>query len=79
MNFKGYFRGLARVTQTFKLQYGDFKAEGVPAVLLGVTAIVLAGGVARALSQGADRLPDTLKEARSLAMALKSRVPELPS
>ncbi|MDQ2680735.1 MAG: hypothetical protein M3Y21_06920 [Candidatus Eremiobacteraeota bacterium] len=79
MDFKNFFRGFARVTRTFKLEYRDFKAEGPPAILLSVAAMVLAGGVARALIQGADRLPDTLKEARGLAAILKSDVRELPS
>lgn len=78
MDFKGYFRGLSRVTRTFKLEVGPLKAQGVPAVLVAVTGVVLAGGIARALSQGADRLPETLREARGLAQSLRrEEIPRL--
>ncbi|HEY8298283.1 MAG TPA: hypothetical protein VIG32_09705 [Candidatus Baltobacteraceae bacterium] len=71
MDFKGYFKGLARVTRSFKLEIGPIRAEGVPAVLIAVTGVVLAAGVARALTQGSDRLPETLREARGLAETLR--------
>jgi hypothetical protein len=76
VDFKGYFKGLARVTRSFKLEVGPLKAEGVPAVLVAVTGVVLAAGVARALAQGSDRLPETLREARGLAQSLRRE--ELP-
>ncbi|MEO6912901.1 MAG: hypothetical protein ABI182_02625 [Candidatus Baltobacteraceae bacterium] len=79
MDFKGYFKGLARVTRTFKFEYSGFKAQGVPAILVAVSGVVLAVGVAKALSQGAGHLPDTLKEARGLAEALRSSAPRLKS
>ncbi|MGZ3503677.1 MAG: hypothetical protein ACXWNK_06065 [Vulcanimicrobiaceae bacterium] len=78
VDFKGYFKGLSRVTRSFKLEIGPLKAEGVPAVLVAATGIVLAGGIARALSQGSDRLPETLREARGLAQSLRREdVPRL--
>lgn len=79
VNFSKYFKGLAKVTKTFSLEIGPLQAEGVPAVLVGVTGIVLAAGVARALMQSSDRLPETLREARSLATAMRGEVPKLPS
>jgi hypothetical protein len=48
-------------------------------VLVALTGVVLAGGVARALMQSSDRLPETLREAQSLAIAVRSKVPKLPS
>ncbi|MGH8163963.1 MAG: hypothetical protein ACREP1_06480 [Rhodanobacteraceae bacterium] len=71
MDFKGYFKGLARVTRSFKLEIGPIRAAGVPAVLIAVSGIVLAAGIAKALSQGSDRLPETLREARGLAETLR--------
>lgn len=79
VNFNKYFKGLAKVTKTFSLEVGPLRAHGVPAVLVAVTGVVLAGGVARALMQSSDRLPETLREARSLALAMRSEVPKLPS
>lgn len=77
VNFNKYFKGLAKVTKTFSLEVGPLRATGVPAVLVGVTGIILAAGVARSLTQSADRLPETLREARSLAQAMRPEVPQL--
>ena len=68
------FRGIARVQKTFSFQLGPLRATGVPAILLGVGGIVLAGGVAAALSKSAPRLPETLSEARGLAEAMNARL-----
>lgn len=78
-SLRAFFRGLARVQRTFTLEIGPLRASGVPAVLIGVTGIVLAGGVTAALSKGATRLPETLGEARGLAEALNARSPRLRS
>lgn len=51
----------------------------MPAVLLGVTGIILASGVTAALAKGATRLPETLGQARGLAEALNARAPRLKS
>ena len=67
---KAVFRGLARTQQTFSIEIGPLRATGVPAILVGVTGIVLASGIAAALSKSAPRLPETLGEARGLAEAL---------
>lgn len=79
VNFNKYFKGLAKMTKTFSLEVGPLRAQGVPAVLVAVTGVVLASGVARALMQSSDRLPETLREARSLAQAMRPEVPKLPS
>jgi len=55
------------------------RASGVPAVLLGVTGIILASGVTAALAKGASRLPEMLGEARNLADALNAGSPRLKS
>jgi hypothetical protein len=79
VNFSKSLKALARVTKTFSLEVGPLRAEGVPAVLVALTGVVLAGGLARALMQSSDRLPETLREAQSLAIAVRSKVPKLPS
>jgi hypothetical protein len=79
VNLTKYFKGLAKVTKTFSLEVGPLRATGVPAVLVAVTGVVLAAGVSRALMQSSDRLPETLREARSLAQAMRPEVPKLSS
>ena len=65
--------------RSFKIELGPLRASGVPAVLLGVTGIVLASGITAALAKGATRLPETLGEARGLAEAFNARAPQLKS
>ncbi len=69
---RAFFRGLARTQRTFTLEIGPLRATGVPAVLLGVTGIVLASGITAALARGAPRLPETLGQARGLAEAMNA-------
>jgi predicted membrane protein len=76
---KAFLRGLARVQKTFRIEIGPVRATGIPAVLLGVSGIVLASGVTAALAKGATRLPETLGEARGLAEAMNDRSPRLKS
>ncbi len=49
-----------------KLRVGNLRAQGVPAILLGVAGIVLAAGAMRTLQAGAPTLPDTIRELRAL-------------
>jgi hypothetical protein len=56
----------AKVMKASKLQLGKLEARGVPAILLGAAAIVLAAGAARAVLAGAPHLPDTIRELRGL-------------
>ena len=67
---RAFLRGVARLQRTFTIEIGPLRATGVPAILIGVTGIVLASGVTVALSKGSTRLPETLGEARGLAEAL---------
>ena len=57
------FRDLARVTKTFRLEFGPLRARGVPAVLLGVCGIVTAVGFARMLAENPSALSETIREA----------------
>ena len=74
-----FFRGAAKLQKSFTIQVGPLRASGVPAVLIGVSGIVLASGVAAALSKSANRLPETLGEARGLAQAMNGGSPRLKS
>lgn len=67
---KSVFRGIARVQDTFKLEVGPIRASGLPAILVAVTGIVLAAGIAR-------RLPETIHEAERLAQTLRGDRPRL--
>lgn len=70
MNFNQFFKGVARVMRTFKVEAGPIRAQGVPAILFAVTGVVIAGGIATALIRSSDRRPETLREARALAQTL---------
>lgn len=67
------FRGISRMNDSYRLSLGPVRADGLPALLLAVTGIVLAGGIATALARNAERLPETLREARGLAESLRQR------
>ena len=56
----------ARVLRASKLRFGRLRATGVPAILLGAAAIVIAAGVARTLDVIAPKLPETLRETKLL-------------
>lgn len=79
MNFNKFFRGLARVTKTFTLEAGPVRATGVPAVLAAASGLVLAAGITRVLTAHSERLPETLREAKALAQALRPEPPRLNS
>ena len=68
MKFNKFFKGVSRVTRTFKLEAGPFRAQGVPAVLVAVTGVL----VAAALAKSASNLPETLREARALAQTMRN-------
>ena len=66
------FKDLARVAKAFKIEFGGFRAQGAPAVLLAAGGVTLAAGIVRILSQNASMLPETLREAKGLVEALRS-------
>ncbi len=74
---RAVFKGIARTQSTFTLELGPIRATGVPAILVAVTGVVLAGGVVSTLSRSAARLPETLREARGLAETLRGDRPRL--
>lgn len=74
---RAVFKGIARMGQTYTIEVGPVRATGVPAILIGVTGIVLASGVAALLSRAGGRLPETLREAQGLAQTLRGDRPRL--
>jgi len=74
-----FFRGAAKLQKSFTIEIGPFRATGVPAILMGASGIILASGITKALSQSANRLPETLGEARGLAQTLTGGSPRLKS
>jgi hypothetical protein len=77
VNFERFLKSLARVSKTFTLEVGPLRARGVPAVLVAASGLITAVGVARALTRSSDRLPETLREARTLAQSLRPEQPQL--
>ncbi len=62
----------ARVLRASNLRYGDFRARGVPAILLGVSAIVVSAGAVRALATAAPSFAEALREATKLVDAIRT-------
>ncbi|HEV3157959.1 MAG TPA: hypothetical protein VGZ00_11490 [Candidatus Baltobacteraceae bacterium] len=75
MKFLGFLppRRLVDLVRASKISLGSVEVAGVPAVLLGVSGIILATGVARALCEGIHVLPESLRETRLLIESARSR------
>ncbi len=56
----------ARVLRASRLRFGDVRAMGVPAILIGVAGVILAAGISRSFRTIAPMLPETLRELKSL-------------
>jgi hypothetical protein len=56
----------ARILRASSLRYGDFRARGLPAILIGASAIVLAAGTVRALKTAAPSLAEVVRETTKL-------------
>jgi hypothetical protein len=61
-----------------RFRCGPLEARGVPAILLGVAAIVAARGLTAALYKGAAILPESVREAREFWLAIRSQRDMLP-
>lgn len=75
--WKAVFRGMARVQETFEVHIGPIHARGVPAILVAVTGIVVGSGIAAMLAKSAERLPETLREARGLSDSIRGTTTHL--
>ena len=62
----------ARILRASRIRVGDgFEVRGVPAILLGVSAIVGVSGLASVLRASAPALPEALREMTKLAHAVR--------
>jgi hypothetical protein len=63
----------ARILRASQIRVGKkFRVRGVPAILLGVSTIVISAGTVRALRAAAPNLAESLREATKLVDALRS-------
>jgi len=65
-------KALARLVRGFKIEVGDIRAQGPPAIILAASGLVLAAGIVRLLNQNAAVLPETLREAKALVDSLRA-------
>ena len=62
----------ARILRASQIRVGKVRVRGVPAILLGVSAVVAVAGTARALAIAAPSLGEALREATKLVEAIRS-------
>ncbi|HTJ25047.1 MAG TPA: hypothetical protein VMA36_02680 [Candidatus Limnocylindria bacterium] len=67
----------ARILRASSVRFGSLRVRGVPAILLGVSSVVLAAGTVRALGIAAPSLPEVLREAKLLIEANRADRPRL--
>jgi hypothetical protein len=61
----------ARMLRASKIRVGTLRASGVPAILLGISTVIVALGAARSLAALAPMLPETLRETKNLIETTK--------
>ena len=62
----------ARILRASQIHVGkNIRVRGVPAILLGVSAVVAVVGAARAVRAAAPALPDVLREATKLVAVVR--------
>ena len=64
------------MTRSFKLEFGGFRAQGVPAIILSLAGLTAAAGAVRLLNANASMLPETLREAKGFVEALRGDSPK---
>jgi hypothetical protein len=62
----------ARILRASQIRVGKVTVRGVPAILLGVSAVVAVAGTTRALALAAPSLGEALREATKLVDAVRS-------
>jgi hypothetical protein len=72
-----FFPLAAKRLKANRLRFGKLEARGVPAILLGAAAIVLAAGASAALKRAVTMLPETLRESREFWLAVRGRPREI--
>ena len=64
-------KALSRLVRGFKIEIGELRAQGPPAMIVAFGGVVLASGLVKLLTQNAAVLPETLREAKSLVDSLR--------
>jgi len=64
-------KALSRLVRGFKIEIGELRAQGPPAMVVAFGGVVLAAGLVRLLTQNAAVLPETLREAKNLVDSLR--------
>jgi hypothetical protein len=67
----------ARILRASTVRFGKLRVRGVPAILLGVSSVVVAAGTVRALGKAAPALPEVLRETKLLIEASRADRPRL--
>jgi hypothetical protein len=62
----------ARILRASSIRVGKIRVRGMPAILLGVSAVVVSAGSVRALAAAAPSLAEVLREATKLVDAVRS-------
>jgi hypothetical protein len=60
-----------------RFRFGGVRARGVPAILCGAAAIVVAAGMGAALNRGVVTFPETIREVRLFWVAVRGDRREL--
>jgi hypothetical protein len=68
----------ARVLRASRLRVGRVRASGVPAILFGVSTVILAAGISRSLGALAPMLPETIRELKGLVETRRDARPLKP-
>jgi len=64
-------KAMSRLVRGFKIEVGELRAQGPPAMIIAFGGVVLVAGLVRLLNQNAAVLPETLREAKNLVDSLR--------
>jgi hypothetical protein len=68
----------ARILRASRLRFGGLRATGAPAILFGVSTVILAVGVSRSLGAIVPLLPETIRELKGLLETRRDARPLKP-
>jgi hypothetical protein len=69
----------ARILRASSVRFGSLRVRGVPAILLGVSSVIVAAGTVRALGKAAPMLPELIRETKLLVESSRNDRPRLKS
>ncbi len=71
-------KSAAEVLRASRIRFGKLRVTGVPAILVGVSTVVIAAGFAASMREVAPKLPEILREATGM-LETRSAKRVLPS